>query len=91
MTAPLTIADVTRNLDEFLDGLDRAAADRWAMVRIVAAAIPADVDLDDLGAVSRSLLAARFCVADFYDCFWDALDLARERRGAMTRQTGDQP
>jgi hypothetical protein len=69
-----TIASIARDIDEFL------ADQRWARVRVVAAAIPADVDLDDEDAVIRSLLASRLRSTDFLDVFDSAVDLARERR-----------
>jgi hypothetical protein len=47
--------------------LDTANSDRWARVRIVAAAIQPTVNLDGPTAVSRSILAARLCAANFAD------------------------
>ena len=55
-------------------------ADHWSRVRMVAAAIPPDCDLDDRADVVRGLFAARMCVADFGDVIDDAIEIARERR-----------
>ena len=55
-------------------------ADHWSRVRMVAAAIPPDADLDDRADVVRGLFAARMCVADFGDVIEDAIEIARERR-----------
>ena len=57
--------------------------ERWSRTRMAAAAIPADVDLDDQVDVIRSLFAARLCCADFVDVIDDAIDLARERRASL--------
>ena len=55
-------------------------ADHWSRVRMVAAAIPPDADLDDRADVVRGLFAARLCVADFATVLDDAIEIARERR-----------
>ncbi len=60
--------------------LENDDADHWSRVRMVAAAIPPDADLDDRADVVRGLFAARMCVADFADVIDDAIEIARERR-----------
>ena len=54
----------------------------WARVHMVAAAIPADVDLDDETDVVRALFAARMACRDFADVLTEAIDIARERRAS---------
>lgn len=59
----------------------RAAVDRWALVRIAAHSIPAEVDLDNECAVALALLTARFSAREIMDFMTDAVDLARTQRG----------
>jgi len=59
---------------------ERREADYWARVRMVARALPPDIDLDDEADVVRALLAARFCSADFSDVLDEAVEIAREWR-----------
>lgn len=80
---PLTIDGVRRGIESFFaDEAEAAEADRWARVRLVAAAIPADVDLDDDADVIRALFLARFCGADIKDVLTEAIALARDYRKA---------
>lgn len=78
---PLTIDNVRRGIDSFFASkVEAAEYDRWARVRLVAAAIPPDVDLDDEADVVRALFLARFCGADVADVLTEAIGLAREYR-----------
>lgn len=61
--------------------LMRAQADRWAIIRIAARCIPADVDLDDECAVALALLAHSFMGRQIADILSDVIELARELRG----------
>ena len=60
--------------------IQRADADRWARVAMIARAIPADVDLDDEGDVVRALYLARFSWADFADVLDEAIERAKWNR-----------
>jgi hypothetical protein len=60
-----------------------AAADCWARGRLAATLIPDAVNLDDVAAVTRALLAARLCVADFADVLSEATEIARRGRPAV--------
>lgn len=60
--------------------VQRADADRWARVALVARCIPADVDLDDDADVIRALFAARLCAKDFDDVLDEAVDRAKWNR-----------
>lgn len=65
----VTLADLLRD--------DRADNDRWARIRVVAAAI-SDADLEDETDVVRALYASRFAFRNFGDILDEAIDLARE-------------
>lgn len=54
----------------------------WARIRMVAYAIPDDVDLSDDADVIRALYAARFSSRDFDDVLDDAIAHARTLRTA---------
>lgn len=60
--------------------IQRADADRWARVAMIARCIPNDADLDDEADVIRALFAARLCAKDFDDCLDDAIERAKWNR-----------
>ena len=75
-----TLADVSRAVDELRERVKAREIERWSRVRMVAAAIPDDADLDDDADVVRALYAARFTAGIFSDCLSEAIDHARKDR-----------
>ena len=59
-----------------------SSGERWGPVRIVAAAIPDAVDLNNEVDVVHALFRARMCTGDFRDALNAAIELARKRHRA---------